>query len=377
MSISSYWSYNVVLSMLAATVVIIPGAAVRTRRFRNASSVPAQGMGCENKPTLESYLDAFSWNLYRNNAGNLSLPHVQSHGSDQMNLSNVAAESVMRFVRAARTYNLSMTANKSVAVVGTRNRSRNEVNHAAESAYCCHHLPNDDPYWGEVQNYDQTHPGYIKCQYSDNCQRHVTNTMRVDSIRRALAGSKALFHKLGIQSLLYGGSAIGQYRCGDVIPWDVDCDFIVGEASIYDLHEKVFGTKADFNNWKAGETSVDLADFGAPGLRLIKKTPCAPFEIVDTQEGFFCDVFTSKWRSHELYTPWWSAPHLCHGLFNECANAGGSQHCYKFPAAVVTPPQSCEMSGVVQGCPPDLPSFLHAVYGSGWQTPNQTIHIRR
>merc|ERR1719171_3044457 len=91
---------------------------------------------------------------------------------------------------------------------------------SAQAAYCAHHIPSDNSYWAEA---DDPPGGYIKCKYSDDCQRVITHADRVNSLRRALHGTAALFRQLGVEHMLYGGSAIGQYRCGDVLPWDVDC----------------------------------------------------------------------------------------------------------------------------------------------------------
>lgn len=381
--------YNVVLLTLITVGVIVPGVAVQTRRFRNGTGAPAQKTSCETEPNMASVLEELSWKLYEDEEFgtavgnvNVSLPNTHSidHGNTTVegNLNSVAAARVMRFVQAVKSNQVNVTSDKSVAVVGHKNRSKNEFDdQAGKSAFCCHHVPGNDPYWQETEKYHQTHPGYIKCQYSDGCTRRVTNSMRVKSIRRALLGSRALFQNLGVESLLYGGSAIGQFRCGDVIPWDVDCDFMLKESAIASIHEKVFGSKADFYNWKAGETSIDLASFGAPGIRLIKKTACTPFEIVDTQEGFFCDVFTSKYYSSSLYTPWWNGGHPCPGLFEGCDKAGGGQRCYKFAQQTVTPPQNCVMSGVVQSCPPNMRTYLYTTYGHGWNKPNNTITIGR
>ncbi len=37
------------------------------------------------------------------------------------------------------------------------------------------------------------------------------------------------------QFVLFGGSAIGAYRCGDGLPWDLDCDVLVNRDSLTPL----------------------------------------------------------------------------------------------------------------------------------------------
>lgn len=377
---------NVVFFALAIALVIVPGTALQTRRVRNSTSAPgtAQKISCTSEPDLEFYLDSLSFKVYEgvqwgSDVGNVSLKEVRAPSENQGDLNSQAAWRIRHFIQAVESVNANKSISKSVAVVGSQQHSKSLSNrsseHGTNSAYCCHHVPDNHPYWQETEKYHQTHPGYIKCEFSDNCKRQVTNGMRVKSIRRALKGSQSLFQKLDVPSLLYGGSAIGQLRCGDVIPWDVDCDFMISAASIAVIHEKVFGTKLDWDNWKAGETSMDLKHLGAPGIRLVKKTPCTPFEIVDTQEGFFCDVFPSKWYQSELYTPWWSGTYPCPTLFGACDKAGGGKRCYKFDSSQVQPPTNCVMSGVMQYCSPAQSKYLHTLYGPGWHQPNQSIPV--
>lgn len=370
---------NVALSTLVASMVVLPGSAMQARRFRNGTQAPrkSQELSCDSAPNLESLLDSLSWKLYEGahldlDGGNLSMRDTAP--SQLKDLSSEAYARINRFVKAVDKYHMPVgTAAGTVKVNNSKSMSKAAINATVESAYCCHHVSEDDAYWQETEQWHITNPGYIKCQYSDGCNRKVTNGMRVKSIRRALHGAQQLFHNLNVQSMLYGGSAIGQYRCGDVIPWDVDCDILVGQAHIDLIHKKVFNKEMDFDNWVKGETSVDLAHLGAPGIVLVKKNPCAPFEIVDTKEGFFCDVFTAKWQTSELYTPWWSAPHTCGGMFEGCDKAGGGQRCYKFAQNTVYPTASCTMSGSAQNCAPDMPSYLRTLYGNGWHTPNRTL----
>jgi hypothetical protein len=290
---------------------MVPVVAMQAKRFRNGTNAPgkSQKLSCENAPNAEYFLDGLSWELYNGqhwklDNANLSMKEVAPSQNKGKDLSSQASARISRFVRAVEQQHRP---GQAVGAVGSKNHSKSvskaAMDATAETAYCCHHLSDDDPYWQETEKYHITYPGYIKCQYSDGCNRKVTNGMRVKSIRRALKGTKQLLTKLNVQNLLYGGAALGQYRCGDVIPWDVDCDILVSQADVELIHKKVFNKEMDFNDWEEGETSVDLASLGAPGIRLIKKNPCSPFEIVDTQDGFFCDVFTSNWYSSQLYTP--------------------------------------------------------------------------
>merc|ERR1719387_2653481 len=69
----------------------------------------------------------------------------------------------------------------------------------------------------------------------------ITNADRVAALRKMLGAVKALMGNLRMDYFLYGGSAVGQYRCGDVLPWDGDNDIVVPRKDLQALHQKVFG----------------------------------------------------------------------------------------------------------------------------------------
>ena len=62
--------------------------------------------------------------------------------------------------------------------------------------------------------------GHNVCAYSHGCTLKVSNKESVEILRGALEHTKELLRNYGIPYILYGGSAIGQYRCQDVLPWD-------------------------------------------------------------------------------------------------------------------------------------------------------------
>merc|ERR1719375_2609199 len=176
--------------------------------------------------------------------------------------------------------------------------NRSEVlaaNSTAFSPYCPYQIPMDAGYWQETEDYGSTAKGYLKCNVAEHrCQKPVTNADRVDSIRRALKGTSKLLASLRVPSILYGGSALGMYRCGDVLPWDVDCDVLVDAGDLGAIHEAAFGEPLNWESFHQGpQVSQELRGLGVPGIVLAKKNPCAPFEVVDQKTGFFCDLFTS------------------------------------------------------------------------------------
>lgn len=396
------------LVRVAVILYAVPAAAV----FLSRTAV-----SCTQASEFEEELDKLSWGLYDNGIQGFSVLRNFSMSSGHNSTSNAAgraAERIAEFL-AATTSTSAMPREPSAPWEAVeriwRNMTRSQENAGARrgqpfrqkvpgsksvhqklgqssgashdledsgksgGGYCAHHIPVDNPYWLATENYDETHHGYIKCQYSDGCKRPVENRHRVTSLRNALHGAQALFNSLEVEYLLYGGSAIGQYRCGDVIPWDVDCDVLVSKSDIEKIHRQVFGADMDWYQigGQAGTASNDLASFSAPDVVLIKKSACTPFEIVDTKHGFFCDVFVSDWEGSTLQTPWWNGPSACPGAFPACAAAGGSGNCYAYPDSMISPIQWCQMSSEWQRCPAKMYPFLVATYGSNVNTPNRTI----
>lgn len=340
--------------------VIALGTAMHLRKSEHAAlAQPGTGEACWQHGVCDSevVLDKLSYKVYE--AGNIGINQTNLMIAGGFNQSDILASQ-----EAARISHFLRVADhaRSLGAVGG-NLS------VDTGGYCCHHVPVNNPYWEEVEDYSKTHPGYIKCKYSDGCTRPITNGNRVGSLRRALFGSQTLFHYLGVQAILYGGSALGQYRCGDVIPWDVDCDFMISEGDAKKIHRHVFGDGMNYSDFRRGEESMDLGRFGAPGIRLVKKYACAPFEIVDTQHGFFCDVFTSKWGDAPaggLYSPWWAGPADCKGMF-PCDH----DKCYKFATETIAPVQLCTMASEQYECAANMPQYLEDMYGPGFAHPDR------
>merc|ERR1719160_709316 len=267
-----------------------------------------------------------------------------------------------------------------IGLLNSGSVSSNDTWTTKSGRYCPHHIPANSPYWQQTEPYHETHPGYVKCEFSDGCKRRITNGERVTSIRNALHGTTSLLRHLGIDYMLNAGSAIGQWRCGDVIPWDLDCDVLVSRANIERIHRFVY--KSELNWYTIGQeqgmNSGDLSGFGAPGMVLSKKTACTPLEVVDTRHGFFCDIFPFEWRKSTVETPWWKGTSTCPGSFPACAMAqgqpaGAGSKCYISPTDMVAPIKSCKMAGEWHRCPAKIYPFLVSRYGPGINKPNRTV----
>jgi hypothetical protein len=246
---------------------------------------------------------------------------------------------------------------------------------------CAADVPDDDPYWNQMDSYvvKQAFPGgtynvtYNECRYSDGCKKQFTNRERVQSMRATVHATKQLMVKHSMQHLLFGGVAIGAYRCGDVLPWDVDTDVVVQQAQLPRLL-KLLVKDSNGTGWYGHGKSLDLASEGLPGFVLMEKFPgCMPLVVVDKSTGFFTDVFTMLPMSNgEVFTPYWSG-RACdtQELFSGCSWG----KCTASKAAVMLPPTEagCAIYGVKQFCASNLKGWLLAHFGPGMVKPDRAV----
>lgn len=236
--------------------------------------------------------------------------------------------------------------------------TRVDVNRPA----CAHHLPARHPYWRQ-----QDHYGFkrnFKCM-KDGCPQ-ITNADRVNSLRRLLSVTDKLMKFFHADYFLYAGTAVGQQRCGDVLPWDKDNDILVPRTHLLRIQKAVFGEK-----WvstprgrhvpgKMGYNteSPDLRRWGLPpGYKLIRYSECIMFKILDTKTGFLTDVFPLDIGARKVVTPWPGGPHHCQS-WPHCSTG-----CYGWWRATVFPLRPCKMSSVWMQCSRNQPRFLVSKYG--------------
>lgn len=210
---------------------------------------------------------------------------------------------------------------------------------------CPRDVPENAPYWSEKHWRDRTH---TVCEYVDDCNSMVSNRERHDSIRNALAVTKQTLDGASVPYVLYGGSAIGQYRCEDVLPWDADCDVLI--------------KKADISKLKAGPLSN--------GFVLREKSTTIPFVVVDTSTGFYCDIFQMDFEESRgtvaVAWPWGAAP--CPQFPDR--SLGEPMRCERYPLEAVSPYVPCVLNGVTHKCAHDQATYLATKYGDSWNNPN-------
>eukprot|EP00747_Dinoflagellata_sp_TGD_P127434 gnl/TRDRNA2_/TRDRNA2_174400_c0_seq7.p1 gnl/TRDRNA2_/TRDRNA2_174400_c0~~gnl/TRDRNA2_/TRDRNA2_174400_c0_seq7.p1 ORF type:complete len:453 (+),score=63.22 gnl/TRDRNA2_/TRDRNA2_174400_c0_seq7:131-1489(+) len=227
---------------------------------------------------------------------------------------------------------------------------------------CAWQIPVDDPYWKQKDSYwvwnGHQWVAYNSCRYSNGCKKQYTNAERVTSIRKTLSVTHQFLKKFGVYHALYGGSAIGAYRCKDVLPWDVDSDVIVLSWQFPTLLNLLNGAPQG-TGWQKKGRSVDMGSVGFPGFTLMEKyTGCLPLAVVDQSTGFFTDLFPvlPVPQTGIALTPWEDGKVLCdaHSWFGGCQ----SQRCHQWTLANTFPPTSCKINMQEAYCPAQLHGWL-------------------
>eukprot|EP00747_Dinoflagellata_sp_TGD_P127387 gnl/TRDRNA2_/TRDRNA2_174400_c0_seq14.p1 gnl/TRDRNA2_/TRDRNA2_174400_c0~~gnl/TRDRNA2_/TRDRNA2_174400_c0_seq14.p1 ORF type:complete len:472 (+),score=72.16 gnl/TRDRNA2_/TRDRNA2_174400_c0_seq14:52-1467(+) len=240
---------------------------------------------------------------------------------------------------------------------------------------CAWQIPVDDPYWKQKDSYwisDGDHRvAYNSCRYSNDCEKQYTNLERLTSIRNTLSVTHQFLKKFGVDYALYGGSAIGAYRCKDVLPWDVDSDVIVPNWQFPTLLNLLNGAPQD-TGWRHKGRSIDMSSVGFPGFTLMEKYPgCMPLVVVDQSTGFFTDLFPvlPVQQYGVALTPWWDGKVQCDGqsLFNGCQ----TKRCHQWTLGKTLPPTSCKIHTFEANCPAQLHAWLLEHFGPGVEKPDK------
>jgi hypothetical protein len=240
---------------------------------------------------------------------------------------------------------------------------------------CAADIPSDNPYWGGQDKYGM---GHHKCIHAGKPEAagvanakspcpYISNRYRVDALRRLLKVTHTLMVNLKVDYMLYGGSAIGQYRCKDVLPWDVDNDILVPRKDIFRMHQVIYGrpwrdlmtneTEYGDLGWGYSEYSVDLSHWGLPfGYKLMKKSNCVIYQIVDMKSGFSTDIFPVDYLGGRGLVPWPGTKNSCN-TWTKCSNV-----CYSYADATYWPIVDCEMSGITMKCANNQAEFLKQTY---------------
>lgn len=331
---------------------------------------------------FEEVLDRVSWNVF-----SVGLPWLQNltahqghlkgqtitsastHASNQTthvdtDLEQFAMSRVARWYAAAEGFAVGLHTSQGV----------NAVSHADSDEVlppaCPHFLPLTDPYWSQNDSYVIRKHGqllkYNVCRYSDDCTREFTNLERVVSLRNGLKATKVLLDKFQATYVLFGGSAIGAWRCNDVLPWELDTDVLVNQESLPGLLNLLNESKNGTGYRDVGR-SLDLEKHGLPGFTLMEKFPgCLPLMVVDQSTGFFTDLFPMKAvKDSHVMVPFWAGKKVIEcdtgSIFSGC----GWWRCISYSMLNSLPPSLCRLHDTMFSCASNLGAWLLEQFGPG------------
>eukprot|EP00747_Dinoflagellata_sp_TGD_P027466 gnl/TRDRNA2_/TRDRNA2_132630_c0_seq4.p1 gnl/TRDRNA2_/TRDRNA2_132630_c0~~gnl/TRDRNA2_/TRDRNA2_132630_c0_seq4.p1 ORF type:complete len:551 (-),score=119.80 gnl/TRDRNA2_/TRDRNA2_132630_c0_seq4:122-1774(-) len=353
----SPWRPPYLSAVVFATIVSTLGALVIESRSKEATC------GSGDEDAFEDALDRFSWQMSSSDSSD-EATHKPHRGSLAQRSSSRTYRVEMGAELAASAHLASWHAAAQRVYLQRVNASDGEQKKVLPPV-CASEVPLDDPYWKQKDSYTIKKNGhditYNECRYSDGCKRQYTNLERLRSIRQTLAVTHRFLEAQNVQHVLFGGSAVGAYRCNDVLPWDVDSDVLVLDGSFPQLLELLKGSP-DKIGWAGHGHAIDLEPHGFPGFVLMEKfAGCLPLAIVDKSTGFFTDLFPMKPMSTGVLSPWWSGKVPCDTktLFSPCT----SMKCNSWSMENMLPPTECKIDDATVSCPLHLGNWLVDHFG--------------
>jgi len=162
---------------------------------------------------------------------------------------------------------------------------------------------------------------------------------------------------------LSSGTALGAYRCGDVLPWDVDCDIIVPEEGIRKLYTSVFN-RSDYDYSRRQGAQIDER------FRIKTKELCIPLAVVDTTNGYYCDIFTLNRIRASDGTEWLERPFV---VDYGCTGAGSRVTPPRFLHEDIYPTCTCNLGAETYPCANRLRHTLEVELGPDIEKPNVLV----
>jgi len=188
-------------------------------------------------------------------------------------------------------------------------------------------------------------------------------------IRGVLNVTKQVLTGSGIDGwILNAGTALGAYRCEDTLPWDVDCDVLVPEEGIRRLFTKFFnGSTYKYGKSDEGYSRVRGAWID-DRFRIKKKEKCMPLAVVDTTNGYYCDMWVLRSvrnlsGAERLERPFWPV--------GGCTS-GDLKGAHWAPEDIY-PTRACKIGKEIFPCAHSLRHFLEVELGPGIDQPDVSI----
>eukprot|EP00747_Dinoflagellata_sp_TGD_P127400 gnl/TRDRNA2_/TRDRNA2_174400_c0_seq26.p1 gnl/TRDRNA2_/TRDRNA2_174400_c0~~gnl/TRDRNA2_/TRDRNA2_174400_c0_seq26.p1 ORF type:complete len:430 (+),score=66.61 gnl/TRDRNA2_/TRDRNA2_174400_c0_seq26:129-1418(+) len=376
--------------LMTDAVPAISGAAKRKPPRPTSEVATELDAACKEEGAFEDALDFLAWDTlvaplegfpppqppHPNQTNEEKQQKLHGNLTGQRSSSKAAQDRLASWLEAAERAKAAddKTALTVTSVNGTK-VNKTKTGAKVLPPACAWQIPVDDPYWKQKDSYwvwnGHQWVAYNSCRYSNGCKKQYTNAERVTSIRKTLSVTHQFLKKFGVYHALYGGSAIGAYRCKDVLPWDVDSDVIVANSQFPTLLNLLNGAPQG-TGWQHKGRSIDMSRFGFPGFTLMEKYPgCMPLVVVDQSTGFFTDLFPvlPVQQAGTALTPWWDGKVRCDtkSLFNGCHN----NRCHQWTLGKTLPPSSCKIHTYEANCPAQLHAWLLEHFGPGVEKPDK------
>jgi hypothetical protein len=238
--------------------------------------------------------------------------------------------------------------------------------------HCPADMPEHDPYWAQASEDNAAHHDLARCDH-ETCTGTFNNWKRLTTLRKLINATDILMRRQQVDYTLVSGTLIGQQRCGDIIPWDADADVQVLDSDWNKLDVLFEGPpNEDPNSGVVGDRKISLGFIGYPQFFLFSAFKCIPWRLVDSETGFYVDVFSpvqvagsqSTMSRRPIYTgevacnykedyASWPSTYWQHCQWD---------HCDETPTDVIWPSKRCKFADFEVNCPTDNVAYLNYIY---------------
>lgn len=243
---------------------------------------------------------------------------------------------------------------------------------------CVSELSDDDPWWSLESDLGLSDlKDHFVCKFSNNCTSVPTNFERVSSLRKLMQVTDRFLNELNVTYTLASGTAVGAYRCNDVVPWDADVDVLLLNEDFPKLLGLLEHVPSEVylmgNDDSVRGRSMDMASVGFPGFELMDKiSGCLPLAIVDHSTGLYTDLLTGTSDGGGVLAPWYLGGVSCDSsaFFNGCSHWAFSHKCHNFSKDALWPPARCSFHTFEVMCPSEIWLVVKEEFGPGAGKPN-------
>ncbi|KAF1315603.1 hypothetical protein FI667_g15921, partial [Globisporangium splendens] len=173
-----------------------------------------------------------------------------------------------------------------------------------------------------------------------------------------------VFERNNVSYWLDSGTLLGSYREQNVIPYDLDADIGIDEATYIRLR--------DNNELLEFPSVYEFHMFEAKFRNHGHRDAAIPVRLVHTKSGLYIDIFVfleSKTPAIDPEPMFGPLPSLCFVGCARCPRVNGAITEFKIPKNWVFPLKPCVFSGRNVSCPAQPEKYLGHLYGLNYMTP--------